>query len=267
MEIVYFRINDREADETVHQVGTGEKVKLSWQCNGCDACVIYPYGWEQKAEGSMEVCVYQSMTFLLRAHNNEESVQREIRVEINGQEQLESVSVSPQGPVQAGQETNFQFCVKNTGYGYLDHGIGRVEGSSYTQILRDNYSVHRYSILSRSTGTTTFQEQTLKAGRSDALALDRLKYILMRDQNSQTYQIDWRVVNCNGTDVSVEVIEQPGQSPVASYHSASGREVLKREGDGICTLSIRCKIEPDEEINFSSVYPFEIPKEGGGQRR
>ncbi|MCM1121508.1 MAG: hypothetical protein NC416_02885 [Eubacterium sp.] len=258
MEIAYFTINNKEVDENGYQAATGEKVKLSWKCDGCDACVIYPYGWKRETEGSMEICVYQPMTFLLRAHNHEGSVQREIHVKINGQEQLESVSVSPQGPVEAGKEITFQFCVKNTNYGYLDHGIGRVEGNSYTQLLRDNYSVYRYSILSGSTDATTLQEQMIKAGRSDALALDRLKYILMREGNSQTYLIDWRIVNHGEADVLLEVTGQSKQPPEVSYHEASGYQTFQREGGDICTLSVQCRTTEGEEIHFSSIYPFEI---------
>lgn len=254
MEIEYFKVNDKEIDK--YLAATGEKLKLSWKCNGCDACIIYPYNWKGKPEGNMEVCVYQPMTFLLRAYNKEEGMQKEISVEINGKEQLESVRVSPQGPVQAGEETTFEFSAANTNYGYLDHGIGRVEGNSYTQLLKDNYSVYRYSILSRSTGKTAFQEQDVKAGRRDALALDRLKYVLMRDGDDQTYQLDWRIVNHCEAEVIIKVFENQSEDG-AVYKGASGNEVFTRKGGNIRTLSIQCKTKT-EKINFSSIYPFEI---------
>lgn len=254
MEILDLKINGRETGEEGYQAAVGERLALSWKCGGCDGCVIYPYGWEGGPEGSAELFAYQPMTLLFRAYDKKESVQKEIPVTLSGKECLKGVSVQPAGIVKAGEETVFSFGLEHTDFGYLDHGIGRVEGDSSRQFLRDNYSVYRYCILSGSTGRTAFQEQTVKAGRDDALALDRLRYLLTRDGESQLYRLEWRIANHGGAPVSIRISdssEEIGSGP-------SGCKEWKREGGDVRTLSIRCRKQTGEELYFGSIYPYEI---------
>ena len=55
--------------------------------------------------------------------------------------------MSPAGPAGSGEETKFDFQLIKTAFGYLDHGIGRVEGRSGSYVLKNQYTVYRYDIL------------------------------------------------------------------------------------------------------------------------
>lgn len=251
MEILSFTVNHQEEK---YEAAVGENLVLSWECSGCEGCVLYPYNWEVKEKGSLTVSVYRPTIFLLRAYNELTSVQKEITVTMGAQEQLHKISVSPKGETEAGEETQFLFDISHTNYGYLDHGIGRVEGDSYRRVLRENYSIYRYRILSNGRNGIDYQEQGVKAGRGDALALDRLRYTLARRQNTREYTVDWRVENHEGAEVLLKVSDQKTELS----KDPGGCITFKRPDSGaVCTLSVHCRREDGEEISFESIYPFE----------
>lgn len=254
MEIHSFKINGTEEGKTYEAVA-GELLKLQWDCADCDFCVIYPYNWNMDKNGELEVCIYETMTFILRAGKDtcNETVQKKIQVNVSGGEVVKAVDVSPLGPTAAGTETKFVFDLAKTGFGYLDHGIGRVEGGSYSQILNHQYSTYRYDVLS-GRQEIQFDEKTVKAGRKDALELTRLKYVLMQNGGRQQYELSWRVENNDGKDVIIEASDQG----TTFDKSASGHASFSRTGGEIVTLSIRCDAGEKGGIYLAEVYPFEI---------
>ena len=252
MEIKSFQINGEETGDS-YEASAGELLKVQWECSDCDFCVIYPYNWNIDISGELEVYVYETMTLILRAVKGRESVQKKILANVSGGEELNKVTVSPAGPVTRGTKTQFTFDQTKTGFGYLDHGIGRVEGGSYTQMLSHQYSVYRYDILSGSQ-EIQFKEKTVKAGREDALGLQRLKYVVMQNGNERQYELSWRVVNNDGKDVIIEASDHQG----VFDKSASGHASFTRPGGDIVTLSIRCNAGQNGEIDFAGIYPFEV---------
>lgn len=252
MEIKSFKINGEEAGNT-YEASAGELLKIQWECSDCDFCVIYPYNWNIDISGELEIYVYETMTLILRAVKGRESVQKKILANVSGGEELNKVTVSPAGPVMKGTETKFEFDQVKIGFGYLDHGIGRVEGGSYTQMLNHQYSVYRYDILSGSQ-EIQLKEKTVKAGREDALELQRLKYVVMQNGNEQQYELTWRVVNNDGKDVIIKTSDHRG----VFDKSASGHSSFTRTGGDIVTLSICCNAGKSGKIDLVDIYPFEI---------
>lgn len=252
MEIKSFKINGTDPEQT-YEADAGELLKLMWDCPDCDFCMIYPYNWKVDRNGELEVYIYETMTVILRAVKGRESVQKEITAKISGGEDVKEISVSPAGPVSAGEETKFDFELGKTDFGYLDHGIGRVEGNSGSYVLKNQYTVYRYDILAAG-GEIGYKEKTVKAGRSDALEIQRLKYVMMKNGNEQRYELSWRIVNNDGKDVIIEASDH--KSTFAK--SASGHASFTRTGGDTVTLSIRCDAGEKGKIEFANIYPFEL---------
>lgn len=252
MEIKLFQVNKTEAGDT-YEASEGELLKLKWDCPGCDFCVIYPYNWKVDSIGEMDVYVYETMTLILRAVKDRVSVQKEILAKVSGGEDLRGVGVSPPGPAAAGTKTKFNFDLVKTKFGYLDHGIGRVEGDSYSQVLSHQYGIYRYDILSAGP-KAEYKEKTVKAGRSDALELQKLKYVMMQNGDERRYELSWRVVNNDGKEVIIEASDHKNTFD----KSASGHASFTRTGGETVTLSIRCDTEGKGNINFAGIYPFEV---------
>lgn len=252
MEIKSFKINGQEAKET-YEAAVGQCLKLEWDCPHCDFCVIYPYNWTVNRSGQMEFYIYETMTLVLRAVKGRVSVQKEILAKVSGGEDLRGVGVSPPGPAAAETKTKFDFDLVETKYGYLDHGIGRVEGDSHSQVLSHQYGIYRYDILSAGP-KAEYKEKTVKAGRSDALELQKLKYVMMQNGDERRYELSWRVVNNDGKEVIIEASDHKNTFD----KSASGHASFTRTGGETVTLSIRCDTEGKGNINFAGIYPFEV---------
>lgn len=252
MEIKSFKINGQEAKET-YEAAVGQCLKLEWDCPDCDFCVIYPYNWTVNRSGQMEFYIYETMTLVLRAVKGRDSMQKELLAKVSGEEDLKGVDVSPSGPAAAGIKTEFNFDLVKTKFGYLDHGIGRIEGDSYNGFLRHQYGIYRYNILSVAK-EIQFKEKTVKAGRSDALELQRLKYVIMQNGNERQYELSWRVVNNDGKEVIIETSDHKNTFD----KNSSGRASFARTGGETVTLSIRCDTEGKGNINFAGIYPFEV---------
>lgn len=252
MEIQSFKINGTEAGGT-YEAAAGELLKLQWDCPNCDFCLIYPYNWKVGGKGELEVYIYETMTLILRAVKDRDSVQKEIVANVSGGEELNGVLVSPSGIVSPGTTSEFTFDLTKTGFGYMDHGIGRIEGSKYCKVLRKQYGVYRYHIL---TGSQEIQEKekSVKAGTRDVLELQRLKYVMMQNGNESQYELSWRVVNNDGNDVIIEASDHQG----AFDKSATGHASFTRTGEEIVRLSIRCNAGDKGQIDFADIYPFEV---------
>lgn len=252
MEIKSFKINGADPGQT-YEAAAGELLKLQWDCSDCDFCMIYPYNWKVDSNGEMEIYIYETMTVTLRAVRDRESVQKEITAKISGGEDVRGISVSPAGPSGAGEETKFDFELTKTKFGYLDHGIGRVEGSSCSYVLNHQYGMYRYDILTAG-GNISYKEKMAKAGRSDALELQRLKYVVMQNGNEQNYELSWRIVNNDGKDVIIEASDHK----TTFAKSASGHMSFSRTGGETVTLSVRCDAGEKGKIEFTDIYPFEL---------
>lgn len=252
MEILWFKVNGK-GGESSYDAALGERLSLSWKCEGVTSCIIYPYNWEVDMEGSMDLYVYETMTLILRGFKGKESVQKQILVEVKGGERLNGISAEPSAPTAADTETVLSFNLQKTNFGYLDHGIGRIEGSSCRQVLSHQYGIYRYDILSANR-ETEFKEKTVKAGRSDAAELQKLKYVMMKNGNLQQYELSWRVVNNDGKDVIIETSDHKG----TYTESASGHISFSRTGGEAVRLSIRCDAGEKGKIEFADIYPFEL---------
>ena len=252
MEIKSFKINGTGPGQT-YEAAAGELLKLQWDCSDCDFCMIYPYNWKVDSNGEMEINIYETMTVILRAVRDSESVQKEITAKISGGEDVKSISVSPAGPTGAGEKTKFDFQLTKTAFGYLDHGIGRVEGRTASYVLKNLYAVYRYDILTAG-GEIGYKEKTGKAGRSDALEIQRLKYVMMKNGNEQKYELSWKIANNDGKDVIIEASDHK----TTFAKGASGRASFARTGGEIVTLSVRCDAGEKGKIEFADIYPFEL---------
>lgn len=250
MEIKSFKINGTGPGQ-IYEAAAGERLKLMWDCPDADFCMIYPYNWKVGSNGEMEVYIYETMTVILRAVKGRESVQKEITAKISGGEDVREISVAPAGPAGAGEETKFDFCLEKTNFGYLDHGIGRVEGNSGIYVLKNQYTVYRYDILAAG-GEIEYKEKAVKAGRSDALEIQRLKYVMMKNGNEQKYELLWRIANNDGKDVIIEASDHK----TTFAKNASGRASFARTGGETVTLSVRCDAGEKGKIEFADIYPF-----------
>lgn len=143
--------------------------------------------------------------------------------------------------------------MEKTRFGYLDHGIGRVEGDSYTQELSSQYGVYRYDILSGGK-EIKFMEKVVKAGRKDAPELQKLKYVVMKNGNKKQYELSWKVVNNDGKDVFIKRSDQEK----TFKKSASGHESFTSDKEEIVKLSIRCDVGEKGKIEFLDIYPLEL---------
>ena len=252
MEVKLFKINGTGPGQT-YEAAAGELLKIEWDCPGCDFCIIYPYNWKVDCNGEMEIYIYETMTVILRAVKDRESVQKENTAKLSGGEDVKGISVSPAGPAGSGEETKFDFQLIKTAFGYLDHGIGRVEGRSGSYVLKNQYTVYRYDILTAG-GETGYKEKTVKAGRSDAPEIQRLKYVMMKNGNEQKYELSWRVANNDGKDVIIEASDHK----TTFAKNASGRASFARTGGETVTLSVRCDAGEKGKIEFADIYPFEL---------
>lgn len=265
--------------KNAYNVGYGDMVTVEWSGTQLDACVLYPYKWEDWTDevkrkksafalnpiGKLRFSVYRDMELILRGvRKTEPQIQRRIKLTVPGGEALSSLTVTPpraEQPVKAGQAVTFKASCTRTRHGYMDRGIGRVNMEptpgtpdtyehAWTLVPETNLKTYTFSVLHKD-GAEKMESKSVKAGGKGILELANLSYRIDQQTGKNQYYLNWEVVNSDG---SVKITDSKGG--VRSDGKAAGNLAFTDSGPDILRLTIEAAQK--EELGKQKLYLSDI---------
>lgn len=149
-----FTINEKNENLSVYW---GEIITVEWEIakqeggqlkkGSQEFATLYPYGWKlTERKGRMDIPVYEGMELILRAKGDDgKSEQQSLTAAVKEGKASAELTIMLQSPRNEKEPyASLLIDYKNAAYGYLNRGVGRVEGTEVSLYADSAGKIYRF---------------------------------------------------------------------------------------------------------------------------